>query len=93
MSRDTHANQQLTATACPSCGESVDPIRTSTCPQVGQFREQRGEREGGKDGTLALKARPSAPRMMKPNTLRTVQQVARLELTTGRDMVPLVGWR
>lgn len=24
--------------------------------------------------------------MRKPNTLRTLQQVARLELTTGRDM-------
>ena len=46
-SRSTHANQQLTATACPSCGESVDPISTSTCTQVGQFhkRERRTREE------------------------------------------------
>lgn len=42
--------------------------------------------QGGEGQTLALKAVPSAPRMRKPNTLRTAQQVARLELTTGRDM-------
>lgn len=54
--------------------------------EVSQFRSREGER-GRRDGTLALKARPSAPRMMKPNTLRTVQQMARLEPTTGRDMV------
>lgn len=89
----THANQQFTATAWPSFGDSSDPSKTSTCVRVCVCLSDEGDtasRAGRGALTPALKAVPSAPKIKNPKTDKTEQHVARFVLTSGRDIVEVM---